>query len=91
MSTAKKAPITEPTIAGTINHIPSLKRKRVRGLLLTLPMAVRVCTMAPTLLVTLATSAGRPVNINMDKVIAEPLPARVLMMPAANPPKKSSI
>ena len=44
-----------------------------------------VCSRIPTRLVPLATVGGKPNMISTGKVMAEPLPASVLMNPARKP------
>lgn len=90
MSTAKIAPSVDPIREGIKNQLVSLNMNFVRGVFLTLKTAVMVCTMAPILLVALATLGESPKKIKRLRVMADPFPAKVFMIPAKSPPPNNN-
>lgn len=85
MVTAKYTPIIAPVINGRMmGRINSGVRMPLR---LNSQVEVMLCAKIPIRLEPLATLAGRPkTSVRTVKVMVEPLPASVLMMPATNPP-----
>ena len=87
-STAISEPVIAPAMVGTISHMAPSKTSFLDARYVASPTPL--CSKTPIRFVPFATGAGRPqINTKMGRVISDPLPASVLIMPVTTPATKN--